>query len=150
MKAIILLFILVSLSSCVTSGLKARAVASDECNIENYKDFINKPGVHNCNLQWMILRDIDLRGNLRGADLRGADLRGAYLYMADLRDTDLRGARLEGADLQWADLNRADLRGARLEGADLQWADLRGAKVTQKQNEYLKKFGLISGFVVVE
>ena len=44
------------------------------CNIHNYKDFIKKPGIHNCNLE-------------------GANLEGAYF----LQTVDLEGANLERA-----------------------------------------------------
>ncbi len=124
MKAFMIILSLVFVS-CVTSGVKARSVAQESCNIENYKDFIKTEGVHKC-------------------DLRGADLRGADLRFADLRFADLRFA-----DLRFADLRFADLRWAVLQWANLEVAYLIGAKVTQDQAEYLKSEGL-SGFVVVE
>ncbi len=163
MKALIIFLGLVVMG-CVTSGVKAHAVekASGEvCNSENYRDFINKEGIHFCNLQKV---DLAYKASLRGANLRGADL-----FNKDLRNLDLRGADLRGANLRWTDLRRAylveaDLRGTNLQmaylrgavfydadlrGADLQGADLTDAKVTTEQAEYLKSRGF-SGFVVVE
>ena len=136
MKAIILLFSFVFVSSCVTSGVKTRAVASEEeCNIKNYRYFIHKPGFHKCNLREASLWGAILAGaNLRGADLSFASLRGTILVGADLR-----GAILAGAKLQYADLTNADFKGA----------NLSMAKVTQRQAEYLTKQG-VSGFIVVE
>ena len=50
------------------------------CNTETYKDFINKPGVHLCNLQ-----DADLSGKmLSEANFKGANFRNADLSNADL------------------------------------------------------------------
>ena len=97
------------------------------CNINNYKDFINKPGVHNCYLQ--------------GADLRRSvvDLQGANLQGADLTEAILQGANLQGADL----------RGAKFDRANLKWVDMRGAKITKEQEGFLKRLGF-SGMVVVE
>ena len=83
MKALIIFLSFVVVAGCVTSRVKTRAVASEGCNIENYKDFINKEGFHSC--------------DLREADLRLADLREADLYKADLYKVDLRGAGLTGA-----------------------------------------------------
>ena len=149
MKAILLLLSFVFVS-CVTSGIKARAVASEGCNIENYKDFINKPGVHNCNLQ-----EADLRfAYLQGANLQEADLHGADLFWSNLRFANLQGAKLRFANLQEADLQGANLQGANLQGAKLRFANLhdvnlQGAKVTKQQAEYLKSENR-SGFVVVE
>ena len=163
MKAIILFFILVSLSSCVTSGVKTRAVASEKCNIDNYKDFIDKRGVYNCDLQGVIFRDesvyslfglIDAPADLRGANLRRANLANANLEYANLEGADLRGAYLYKAYLYKANLEYADLRWAYLRGADLHNAYLDGAnlteaKVTPLQAKYLKLKGL-RGFVVVK
>ena len=140
MKAIILLFILVSLSSCVTSGVKARAVASEGCNIENYKDFIDTPGDHKCDLRWGVFRDksfsslfglIDAPVNLSGANLEGANLREANLEGADLLRANLEGAILQFVNLQFANLEGANLREANLEGADLLRANLKGADLTR-------------------
>ena len=117
------------------------------CNIQNYKNFIRKPGIHNCNLREAKLREVDLEGaNLQRADLRGAYLAGTNFYQADLRGVDLRGAIL----YHFLENPHFPLIGAvrRLE-AILVGANLTGAKVTRKQAEYLTAQGL-SGFVVVE
>ena len=149
MKALILLFSSVFMSSCVTSGVKTRAVASEEeCNIENYRDFIYRPGVHKCDLRRVAFRDksfsslfglIDAPANLSGVnfegadltevDLQGADLTWANLHRAILPDADLRGADLEDADLSYANLFSADLSYANLyktnlKGANLSYANL--------------------------
>ena len=124
-QTIILLFVLVSLSSCVTSGLKTRAVASDGCNIENYQDYINKLGFHNC--------------DLRGANLQGADLDRANLSFSDLR----------GANLAKASLVDAILAGTNLRYANLQGVNIKGAKVSLANAHYLRSKGL-SGFVIIE
>ena len=145
MKVLIFLLSFMFVSSCVTSGVKNRAVASESCNIENYIHFIKKPEVHKCNLQGAKLQGVwfykaNLReANLEGADLQNADLRGANLYLANLQNTNLKNAKMHRADLQNADLQNADLRGAylqnadlveaNLQGADLQNADLRGANL---------------------
>ena len=145
MKSIILLFVLVSLSSCVTSGLKARAVATEECNIENYKDFINKPGVYKCNLKRAVFRDgsfsslfglIDAPANLSGVNLAGADLTEADLRGANLFSANLHRAILPDADLRGADLTEADLRGANLFSANLAEADLFKADLFKANLQY--------------
>ena len=138
--------ILILLSLSLGYFATADQSAEVQCNIENYQNFIDKPGVHNCNL-------------------RGADLSYAILYKANLKGADLRGANLEGANLRFANLEEAylfratlrgaDLTGANLEGAyflqtvDLEGANLERAKVTESQAYHLRKKGL-SGFVVVE
>ena len=168
MKAIIFLLSFIFVSFCVTSGVKTRAVASEKCNIENYQDFINKPGIHNCDLRGANLKNEDFSfDNLKGADLRGAKLPkntmyGADLAGADLRELDLRGVSLHAVNLTGADLREADLRGVSLQklkpglkkvqvwfAPDLREADLRGAKVTRSQADYLRTQGL-SGFVVID
>ena len=123
------LFILLSLG--LSSFATADQNAEVQCNIKNYKDFIKKPGIHNCNLQGA---DLWMR-YLRGANLQGADLTGANLPFADLEEADLQVAILHGAE----NLKTVDFRGA----------NLRGTKVTPSQAEYLTAQGL-SGFVVVE
>ena len=135
MKTILLLLFL-------SLGYFAQADKSAEvqCTIENYKDFIDKPGLHVC--------------NLRGADLTEEDFRetnliGAQLQMANLQGADLTGADLQMANLQGADLTGADLRETSLPLMYLFKAILIGAKVTQAQAEYLRRRGF-SGFVVVE
>ena len=83
MKAILFLLSFMFVSSCVTRGIKNRSVASEGCNIENYKDFINKPGIHNCDLREAKLQDEDFYfANLKGADLRGAKLPKTGMYGA--------------------------------------------------------------------
>ncbi len=95
------------------------------CNTNNYQDYINKPGNHQCNLRW---------ADLRGVDLRDANLRGASLFRADLHDANLRGADLFLADLFLANLSSADFT---------------DAKVDRVLATYLTSQG-ISGFIVVE
>ena len=63
--------ILILLSLSLGSFAIADQQAEVQCNIENYKDFIDKPDTHHC--------------NLREADLREANLYKAYLYKANLR-----------------------------------------------------------------
>ena len=46
MKDLILLFSFMFMS-CVTSGVKTRAVASEKCNIKNYQDFTLTGGAGN-------------------------------------------------------------------------------------------------------
>ena len=171
MKAITVLLSFMFVSSCVTSGVKNRSVASESCNIENYLDFINKEGVHSCNLQGADFYFANLPGvNLQGANLKDATFTFANLQEVNLKEAnldstgfgsaDLRGADLRGAIFQWtyfqqADLRGADLRGTRLSGAVLQntkgrsRANLNNAKVTKDQAENLKSRGF-SGFVIVE
>ena len=84
------LFILLSLG--LSSFATADQNAEVQCNIKNYKDFIKKPGIHNCNLQGA---DLWMR-YLRGANLQGADLTGANLPFADLEEADLQVAILHG------------------------------------------------------
>ena len=124
MKTILLLLSFVFVSSCVTSGLKARAVASESCNAENYQDFIYKQGKHNCFLRWVHFRNrafytlfgfIQIPANLRGANFEGADLVGADFTGADLRGANLREADLRGVSFYEADLEEADLRGAKFQ-----------------------------------
>ena len=126
------------------------------CNIQNYTEFIAKPGVHNCNLEraWLrfsrYLHAINLQGanlkdaRLTGSDIRGSNLRftkleGADLRFANLRFTSLRGADLTGADLRFAKLENANFQSANLEGADLRFAsfqveDLEGVEIPGSEN----------------
>ena len=130
MKTILFIFCLFAIA-CVTSGPKARSVASTECNINNYRDIVFQYNAEppQCNLQNAKLRDANLQGaDLRFADLRNADLRRANLQEANLRGADLRGAMLWGVWHNGKPLWHAKLRGA----------DLTGAKVTCYQAEYLK------------
>ena len=173
MKTIlILLFSFVFVSSCVTSGVKTRAVASEKCNIDNYKDFINKPGVHRCDLQGADLQEANFeRENLEGANFEDADLEKADLQYANLEgaiftDASLKWADFLGANLRGADFRGANLRGASFIGADLYKADLRGANlkriwfdkdtnlrkaiVTKEQAEYLRSKGLYGNFIIME
>ena len=157
MKPLIFLLSLMFMSSCVTKGTKNRAVASSGCNIKNYQNFINKPGVHNCGLRYADFeyrRFVFERANLAGADFsRGllkwtgfsrANLRGAKFISADLRGAGFSRANLEGAIFTGANLTdasfknailrdavflNANLTGAYFMGADLRGADLRGAKL---------------------
>ncbi len=69
-------------------SLSLFAQAEDKCDIENYRDFINKKGVHKCDLR---------EADLRGANLHRANLHRANLYKADLRGADLYRAVLIGA-----------------------------------------------------
>ncbi len=92
MKALILCLGFVFVAGCVTSGVKARFTASEKCNIANYKDFINKKGVHNCDLQG---------ANLRWADLRGADLRRADLQWTNFRYADLEEAKVTAEQAEY-------------------------------------------------
>ena len=141
MKATII-FIFLNLSPFVN--------AQDQCNIRNYKNFINKPGDHKCDL-----RGADFQGkDLQGKNLQGAKLQGANLFGVDLRGAKLQGAQLQLAILVGADLRDADLTGADLIGVNLGEVDLRGAKledtnVNPKQAKYLLKRGL-SGFRVID
>ena len=139
MKTIILLLSVVFVS-CVTSGVKPRAVANEGCNISNYLLFIKKPGWHQC-----YLKDADLsRKYLRDANLKGAYLAGADLSFANLIGADLSGAVLTGANFRGAYLLFADITQAVFFNTDL-----TDAKVTKGQAEYLKKQG-VSGFVIVD
>ena len=118
MKAIIFLSVL-GLSPFVTaldyfgSPLDLFRFEKVQCNIENYKDYMKKPGCHKC--------------DLRGADLAGADFRGANLWRWDFEGADLSGADFEGADLSGAVLEDADLSGANLSDVCLRGALLKGA-----------------------
>ena len=147
------------------------ATAKIQCNLENYQDFIDKPGVHNCNLRGMIFRDepfvyslfevismitdktplmVDLKwANLKGADLQDADLERANLIGADLSWANLKGADLTGAWLYKSYVRVGDLFNTYLYGTKFKGADLTGAMVTQRQAEYLTAQGF-SGFIVVE
>ena len=120
MKTIFLLLSLVFVSSCVTSGVKTRAVASEGCNLENYQNFIDKPGVHKCDLR---------EANFKKAVFYKTNLDGVKLDHAKMAEADLREADLSGADLRGANLEGGDLRNAILEGADLSNTDLRETRV---------------------
>ena len=107
------------------------------CNIHNYKNFIKKPGVHNC--------------DFRGANLFGLFLLRANLQGADLREVDLSGTNFEGADLRGAIFYGSKTPGSLIPEWEvyLQDAILTGAKVTKNQAKYLESQGY-SDFVVVE
>ena len=87
-----------------------------------------------------VSRDIDLSGDLRGADFAGADLsgadfRGRDLSEADFTDANLTGATFRGADLAFANFTSADLRTANFTDAGLartifSFANLKGADLT--------------------
>ena len=166
MKAILILLFL-SLSFFATADQSAEV----QCNIENYQDFIDKLGVHSCNLRGMIFRDepfvyslFEVISMITNKAPLMVDLKWANLKGADLQDADLERANLIGADLSWANLKGADLTGAwlyksyvrvgdlfytYLYGTKFKGADLTEAIVTKPQAKYLTAKGL-SGFVVVE
>ena len=97
--------ILILLSLSLGSFATADQSAEVQCTIENYQDFIDKPGLHVCNLQ-----DADLRGaDLFNADLRGADLQYAKLQGANLRFVRFRGAKVKPEQAKY-------LRAKRLSG----------------------------------
>ena len=128
MKTIIFIFSLFWVA-CVSTGLKARSIASENCTIGNYRDIVFQDNAEppKCDF-W--------GAKLRYANLRGADLRGADLFEADLRQADLRGADLREANLRWADLWQANLQGAdlrrvKLASTKLKEADLRGADLRE-------------------
>ena len=153
MKTILIIFCLFSIA-CVTSGHKARSVASlacldcdkgiilqdkwktqvqqakkapasEKCTIDNYQDIVFQENAERTKCN---LRHADLSyANLSDADLRRAKVREADLRCADLRRAKVREADLRGADLSYANLWRADLRFADLRYADLRYANLRGA-----------------------
>ena len=125
------------------------------CNTETYKDFINKPGVHLCNLQ-----DADLSGKmLSEANFKGANFRNADLSNADLSNADLRGALLYiHTESKSLTLYGKTIRGVLAnigiieeysKEANLQNTNINGAIVTLSQAEYLEHIGL-SGFIVGE
>ena len=71
-----------------------RAVANtqSECNASNYRDFIDRHGVHKCNLRRTMLYEADFRGaNCIGADFTGAILTRANFAGANCRDADFSG-----------------------------------------------------------
>lgn len=74
-----------------------------------------------------LIPDVDMAGDLRGADLMCADLRQLDLQGVDLTGADLTGAWLHGADLRGATLVDAHMYFTHLEGADLRDADLTRA-----------------------
>jgi len=106
-----LLFIFLSLSPFV--------IAQDQCNINNYKDFIYKPGVHRC--------------DLRGADLREVDLTGAYLSYSDLSGADLTGAKLDNAKFFRANLEKAKLIRTTAVRADFRESKSQGTVFTNSE-----------------
>ena len=128
---IIVLFCLFSVA-CVTSGPKARSVATAKCTIENYKSFVFPDNAD--------LTQCDLQGaHLREAILWYADLQDAKLYRADNKENLEPGWRLE--DLQDAKFYRADFP----PNIDSREVDLRGVKVTCAQADYLEAQGF-TGF----
>ena len=106
MKAIIVLLVLsLFLISCgggdsqtstpPESGADQESGAT-VCNINNYRDYINKPGNHKCNLSGADLSGVDLsNANLSGADLSGADLTGANMTGADVTGAKFLGAKVD-------------------------------------------------------
>ena len=125
------------------------------CNIDSYKDFINKLGVHLCNLQDVDLSDEMLsEANLKGADLRNADLSNTDLSNADLRyawlytHTESKSMTITGKFTRSILIDMGIMEEYSNE-VNLQYADLSGAKVTKEQAKYLSAKGF-SGFVIVE
>ncbi len=100
---IVLLFLSLFFVSCGESqtstppedGAKPKGDAT-VCNINNYRDYINKPGEHKCNLSGADLSGVDLsNANLRGADLSRADLQGANMSGADVSGAKFLGAKVD-------------------------------------------------------
>ena len=106
MKAIMFLCLFLSLVACKKGNEQSAKPGNDlptpaptpapaptpqpTCNIGNYKDFINKEGVHKCDLS-----KANFQGaKLQGANLSGADLRNTRLNGADLREVSLTGAKV--------------------------------------------------------
>ena len=121
------------------------------CDIESYKDFIDRQGIYQCDLRGADLKEQDLSG----ANLIGADLREADLSNVDLSNADLRGAiffKIHRSDVVTAVLYKIGI--TTLDHIDFQETifkntNLSGAKVTEEQAGYLEHIGL-SGFVIVE
>ena len=133
--------ILFLLSLSLVFFVTADQTAEGQCNIENYRDFISKPGVHKCDLESEILKDkylFDMMespldypfANFSGANLRFAELREANLPGADFSKADLTGAILIVANLTGANFTGADMVGVNLYRANLTGADFRGADLT--------------------
>ena len=153
MKAIIILLFL-GLGSLVIAN------APPICDIKNFHNFINKPGVHKCYLAGADFSGQNLqRANLAGADLQAAKFEGADLSYANLQKAQVhaelvqlgvsRERLIEPTNFTGAILKGADLRGAWFNGTIFTGADLSGAIVTKRQAKYLKEQG-VSGFIVKE
>jgi uncharacterized protein YjbI with pentapeptide repeats len=131
---------------------------------ERYAQVVTRGGAVDLNAAGMDGSDEDLSrvefygANLQGANLSGATLNGRFRF-ANLRyanlsrtkrggfdDCDFTGANLAGADLTNSELagnltsailRYADLRGCNLSSAkNLNQADLRGAKYTERYQEF--------------
>ncbi len=73
--------------------------AESTCNINNFRQYINKLGRTNCSLSGVDLSKLFLaEANFSGATFYFSNLRGAYL----------RGSNFTGADLLLANLKRAN------------------------------------------
>lgn len=132
LRAVLMLVILASLSSCSRAAPVAAAQPPDLGPIveagRRAGACVIEPHAHCSELT---LADENFAGGaLRNADLHGADLSGADLREADLRYADLSRAIFDGASLSGASLAHADLSGASFKDADLRRADLRDATVS--------------------
>ena len=102
-----------------------------EFNVKTVKDAVIKAVESKTNLSGADLYGADLSGaDLRGANLSGANLSGADLSGADLSGADLSGANLSGANLCEVNLYGVNLRGANLREANLCEVNLRGANLS--------------------
>lgn len=92
------------------------------------------------NLEYTILRNVDLRGaNLERANLQGADLEGANLQDATLEGANLQDADFSYANLEYTILKNANLQGTNLKGADLERANFEGSNLEDANLEEIKE-----------
>lgn len=136
--------------------------ALGECNKGNYRDFIIKAGVHNCELSGGIFKDLNLTGlNFERANLKGANFTGAVLVEANLKNVDAKGAiferaRLNKADLTGGDFTDASFLRAALSDAIYDRATFKGANIAgvtqiipqtgKSFSEYAKDQGAVVSF----
>lgn len=90
-----------------------------------------------------LIREVDLRVNIRCADFVYANFGGAYLFNIDFSGSSFQNVQFQRAALSWVKFNNCSFRGASFEGAKLANTDFRGSDVTMTQLTRAKEINQI-------
>jgi hypothetical protein len=80
-----------------------------------------------------LIREVDLRVNIRYADFFYSNFGNAYLFNIDFSGSSFQNVQFHHAALSWVKFRNCSFRGASFEGAKLAYTDFRGSDVTMTQ-----------------
>jgi hypothetical protein len=90
-----------------------------------------------------IIREVDLRVNIRYADFIYANFGNANLFNIDFSGSSFQNVQFQHAALSWVKFRNCSFRGASFEGATLAHTDFRGSDVTMTQLTRAKEINQI-------